>query len=94
MKDKPIKQPWPRSARITVWVLLALLLVLGVACMKCRHDLELLEIKDTEGYIIEENPVIKTLPEGTTIRIWPSGRVEFVLPNAVMPLTVKKMKSM
>lgn len=21
MKDKPIKQPWPRSARITVWVL-------------------------------------------------------------------------
>lgn len=21
MKDKPIRQPWPRSARITVWVL-------------------------------------------------------------------------
>lgn len=21
MKDKPIKQPWPRSAKITVWVL-------------------------------------------------------------------------
>lgn len=85
MKDKSIKRPWPRSAKITVWVLLALLLVLGVACMKYRHDLELLEIKDTEGHIIEEDPVIKTLPEGTTIRIWPSRRVEFVLPNAVMP---------
>lgn len=90
MKDKSIKQPWPRSARVTVWVLLALSLVLGVACMKYRHDLE---IRDTGGRIIEENPVIKTLPEGTIIWIWPSGRVEFVLPNAVMPLTVKEMKS-
>ena len=25
MKDKPIKQPWPRSAKITVWVLSLLL---------------------------------------------------------------------
>ena len=26
MKDKSIKQPWPRSAKITVWVLGVLLL--------------------------------------------------------------------
>lgn len=25
MKDKPMKQPWPRSAKITVWVLSLLL---------------------------------------------------------------------
>lgn len=25
MKDKPIKQPWPRSAKVTVWVLSILL---------------------------------------------------------------------
>lgn len=27
MKDKSIKQPWPRSARVTVWVLGILLFV-------------------------------------------------------------------
>ena len=27
MKDKSIKQPWPRSARITVWVLGILLFI-------------------------------------------------------------------
>lgn len=27
MKDKPIKQPWPRSAKIIVWVLGILLFI-------------------------------------------------------------------
>lgn len=27
MKEKPIKQPWPRSAKITVWVLGILLFI-------------------------------------------------------------------
>lgn len=26
MKDKPVKQPWPRSAKVTVWVLGVVLL--------------------------------------------------------------------
>ena len=30
MKDKPIKQPWPRSAKITVWVLGILLFLAGI----------------------------------------------------------------
>lgn len=29
MKDKPIKQPWPRSAKITVWVLGVVVFLLG-----------------------------------------------------------------
>lgn len=31
MKEKPIKQQWPRSAKITVWVL-GILLLVGFAC--------------------------------------------------------------
>lgn len=31
MEHKPIKQPWPRSAKVTVWALSILLLV-GFAC--------------------------------------------------------------
>lgn len=27
MKDKSIKQPWPRSAKVTVWVLVVLLAI-------------------------------------------------------------------
>ncbi|WP_206665579.1 hypothetical protein, partial [Akkermansia sp. BIOML-A21] len=36
MKEKPIKpmkQPWPRSAKITVWVL-SILLLAGFACWR------------------------------------------------------------
>ncbi|WP_295876700.1 hypothetical protein [uncultured Akkermansia sp.] len=31
MKDKSTKQPWPRSARVTVWAL-GILLLVGSAC--------------------------------------------------------------
>lgn len=43
MKDKPIKQPWPRSAKITVWVLSlilvpALFYAVIVDPNPCRHQ--------------------------------------------------------
>lgn len=36
MKDKPIKQPWPRSARVTVWVLLLLRPMCGFFAKKFK----------------------------------------------------------
>lgn len=37
MKDKSIKQPWPRSAKITVWVLGILLLASFACWSKMAH---------------------------------------------------------
>lgn len=48
MKDKPVKQPWPRSAKVTVWVLAATLLVLVGFCMKCKTDV------DTYRWMLQE----------------------------------------
>lgn len=39
MKEKPIKQPWPRSAKITVWVLGILLLSSFVFTYIVQHVL-------------------------------------------------------
>lgn len=38
MKDKSIKQPWPRSAKITVWVL-SISLFLAIAYILCDQSL-------------------------------------------------------
>lgn len=48
MKDKSTKQPWPRSAKITVWVMAATLLVLAGFCMKCKTDV------DTYRWMLQE----------------------------------------
>ena len=48
MKDKSTKQPWPRSAKITVWVLAATLLVVVGFCMKCKTDV------DTYRWMLQE----------------------------------------
>lgn len=38
MNGKSIKQPWPRSARVTVWVL-GVLLLLAIAYILCDQSL-------------------------------------------------------
>lgn len=49
MKDKSIKRPWPRSAKITVWVL-GVLLALSAAyigVLSCKLD----DIVNSDEYI-------------------------------------------
>lgn len=49
MKDKPIKQPWPRSAKITVWVLGILLLGSLVLIYIVQHILgqEIIDLQNS-----------------------------------------------
>lgn len=43
MKDKSIKQPWPRSAKITVWVLGVALLATTVSMALLYRETQSLE---------------------------------------------------
>lgn len=49
MKDKSIKQPWPRSAKITVWVLSVLLLGSLVHTYIAQHILgqEIIDLQNS-----------------------------------------------
>ncbi|MBE5697598.1 MAG: hypothetical protein EGQ21_07055 [Akkermansia sp.] len=49
MKDKSIKQPWPRSAKITVWVLGVLLLGSLVLTYIVQHILgqEIIDLQNS-----------------------------------------------
>mgnify|MGYP000773623996 FL=1 len=49
MKDKPIKQPWPRSAKVTVWVLVVLLALSAVYIGALSYKLN--SITNSDEYI-------------------------------------------
>ena len=57
MKDKSIKQPWPRSARVTVWVLgvalLATTVGMGVLYEKVQ-EYDAIDMPDIEE--LKQNP--------------------------------------
>ncbi|MEE0764857.1 hypothetical protein GKE29_24225 [Escherichia coli] len=49
MKEKSIKQPWPRSAKITVWVLVVLLALFAVYIGALNYKLN--SITNSDEYI-------------------------------------------
>lgn len=49
MKDKPIKQQWPRSAKITVWALAVLLALFAVYIGALSYKLNF--ITNSDEYI-------------------------------------------
>ena len=61
MKDKSIKQPWPRSARVTVWVLGILLAGFAVLYWDATTDYDDGFIDDTNIHRI--NRRVPELPD-------------------------------